>query len=164
MSEGTSFVYGDGAAPPAESAPGGPAAGNILERLRSVSAATLEARIEMFPVPARPGVEVGFSAYLPKDRWEHYGQANADDSDGFSKAILVAQCREIRFDGEVWHGTDRMPVTFKSQDIKDMLEVHDAFGAVRAFYIRDGDMMRTADAVLRVCGWDLQAPLDPTQP
>lgn len=159
---GGAFVYGGSPAP--ESAGSGPAGGSILDRLRSVSAATLEAQIEPFPVPKRPGVQVGFSTYLPEDRWEHYGRAHAEDRGGFAKAILVAQCREIRFDGEVWLGSDQMPVTFKSQDMKDMLEVVDAFDAVQAFYIRAPDILRTGDAVLRACGWDLQAPLDPTQP
>ncbi len=149
-----------------EAAPRGTdnAGGAILNRLRSVSVATLEAQVKHLLVPAREGVQVGYSAYLPKDRWEHYGRANAEDSDGFAKAILVAQCREILFDGEVWLGEDKMPVTFKSPDIKEMLGADDAFEAVKAFYIRDGDVLRTGDAVLRVCGWDLKAPLDPTLP
>lgn len=161
MSESSVYVF-DGAAAP-EGAAVAPA-GSILDRLRAVSLATVEAQTTTLPVPMRPGFEVEYAVYLPKPRLDALQMAHGTAEGDFSSALILAQCRGILVDGETWLGDDQLPVTFKSEALWGLLEVSDAFDAIKALYLRDPDVLRTGEAILRACGWDLNASLDPTRP
>jgi len=152
------FTYGGPKAVPS------PGAGKILDRIKARTVATVSAETKAFPVDQREGFAVAYSTYLPGEDYELLTSAHGGDKYRLAKAILAKQCRSVLVDGEPWVGDDNAPVTFTHPDCWAMFEVENAFEAIKAMYLIDPDVLRTADAVLVAAGWDLTRRVDPTQP
>lgn len=155
------FTFGE--TPTAEVKALGPS--TVLDRLKAKSVATLKAQTVTLPIPVRAddGLAMAFSVYMSRGEYELVATAHAGDDYATRVAILVQQCRGLVVDGQVQHDDDGKPFTFQSAALKDMLEASDAHDAVGRLYVRDGDVTRASDAVVRACGWDLSEPLDPTR-
>ena len=155
MTEPT-YAFGEATAPASGS--------KILDRLKAKSLDMLKAQVETFAVPYRTedGIAMSYAVYLSRDDLNLITTANTGSDYDTAVAILVHQCRGLVIDGQVQHNDAGQPLTFQSSDLRDMLGATDTHDAVRKLYGRDGDVSRVQDAVIKACGWDLRAPLDPT--
>lgn len=165
-----SFAFGE-ALPDARTASGSAAGASkpatretVLDRLRGKTMATAQAATIVLPIPARTdtGLSMRYATYLPADRYERIIADNDGDITATRIDVLIELCRGLLIDGEL---VDDGELTFGSPVLRGMLDqAVTATQAVRRLYLRDGDIGRTCDTLLRACGWDMAARLDPIEP
>lgn len=150
------FTFGDDLEQPA-----GPAAdtSTVLGRISGRTVDVLRGEWKAFPTPFRSdqGLSMAYSVYLSREDHEAWRALHGGDDWAAAVHLLRKQCRGVVEDGQIVPG----PLTFNSDALKTAMGVSDGFDAVVAWYGHEGDVTRAAHGVLRACGWDLSAPLDP---
>lgn len=121
-------------------------------------------------VPARENIKVKYSTEISLDqldRWRLKSRKNPKreeiDTLQFNYYILSSQCVNLVFNDEDAVDEDGKPLNFQSAAFVDLVGALETNGAIRTFYDRDADILRTASDILEAAGYgddDDEDPLD----
>lgn len=131
----------------------------ILDSLRDDFKEKGEKRRKRYVVPERENYEVEYVTFVDYDQLQQWVKKSSDAKSvggmnelRFATTVLANTCRAIFRDGErIEHDGD--PVTFRSDELMDILGTFDHTTTIRTFYGLDGHVIATGRQVLVDAGY-----------